>query len=227
MTARKPAKGKCSFCDQTVPKNGIARHLVTCAKLAEHVAKAESGKLKPETLLHLRVQAAGNSVFWLDLEMRGSATLKTLDCYLRAIWLECCGHMSHFALGGWSGEELPMSRRIEQVLRTGLEMTHLYDYGTTSTTEVKCVGSRTGKPMTRHPIVLLARNETPEYKCIECGKVAAWLCNECLIEEQTWGTLCDEHAEDHPHENYGEPVPLLNSPRLGMCGYTGPAEPPY
>jgi hypothetical protein len=22
-------------------------------------------------------------------------------------------------------------------------------------------------------------------------------------------------------------LPVVNSPRLGMCGYTGPAEPPY
>jgi hypothetical protein len=39
--------------------------------------------------------------------------------------------------------------------------------------------------------------------------------------------LCDEHAEDHPHDNYGEPIPLCNSPRMGQCGYDGPAEPPY
>ena len=27
----------------------------------------------------------------------------------------------------------------------------------------------------------------------------------------------------HPHDQYGEPIPLVNSPRLGMCGYDGPA----
>ena len=26
---------------------------------------------------------------------------------------------------------------------------------------------------------------------------------------------------------YGDPISLVNSPRLGMCGYDGPAEPPY
>jgi len=67
----------------------------------------------------------------------------------------------------------------------------------------------------------------PEATCIQCGKAAAWLCMECLIEQDIWGTLCSEHVEDHPHDDYGEPVPLVNSPRLGMCGYEGPAEPPY
>ena len=35
-----------------------------------------------------------------DLEMRGSATLAKLDDYLRAIWLECCGYLSGFTIGG-------------------------------------------------------------------------------------------------------------------------------
>mgnify|MGYP002398251250 CR=1 FL=1 len=116
-------------------------------------------------LYHLRVQARGQPEFWLDIEARGESQLTDLDDYLRAIWLECCGHLSRFSVGGWSGDE--------------------------------------------------------------CGADAAWLCEECLIEDQIWGVLCDEHAKEHPHDNYGEPIRLVNSPRLGMCGYTGPAEPPY
>ena len=48
-----------------------------------------------------------------------------------------------------------------------------------------------------------------------------------MIEQDEWGTLCDEHAKSHPHDEYGEPVALVNSPRMGLCGYDGPAEPPY
>ena len=29
------------------------------------------------------------------------------------------------------------------------------------------------------------------------------------------------------HDEYGDPMPLVNSPRTGMCAYDGPAEPPY
>ena len=165
--------------------------------------------------------------FWLDLEMRGAANLEQLDWYLREIWLECCGHMSCFSVGGWRGPELPKNRRVEDVLTVGTKLTHIYDYGTTSMTLVKCVGLRMGKPTSRHPIALLARNQPPEYECIECGKPASCLCIECVIEHQKWGTLCDEHAETHPHGDYGEPIRLMNSPRTGLCGYTGPAEPPY
>ncbi len=67
----------------------------------------------------------------------------------------------------------------------------------------------------------------PESECIECDLPAAWLCLECLIEEGEWGTLCDKHAKTHPHKDNGEPIALVNSPRLGMCGYVGPAKPPY
>lgn len=48
-----------------------------------------------------------------------------------------------------------------------------------------------------------------------------------MYELDKEGTLCDVHDEDHPHTEYGELPPLVNSPRLGMCGYLGPANPPY
>jgi hypothetical protein len=37
----------------------------------------------------------------------------------------------------------------------------------------------------------------------------------------------DKHAKTYPYKDDGEPVPMVNSPRVGMCGYVGPAEPPY
>ncbi|MBK6433513.1 hypothetical protein [Candidatus Amarolinea dominans] len=39
-----------------------------------------------------QAQDAWGAAISLHLEMRGKATLKDLDEYLRAIWLECCGH---------------------------------------------------------------------------------------------------------------------------------------
>lgn len=227
MPRGKQSKGKCTYCGQEVAKNGVARHLTACAQWKDAITKAEHKKGISEPLYHLRVQAAGLPQFWLDLEMRGSATLKGLDGYLRAIWLECCGHMSQFSLGGWRGKEIPMKRRVGDVFELGAELTHIYDFGTSSETLVKVVGLREGKPITSHPITLLVRNVMPECECMECKQPAVWLCMECLIEENVWGTLCDEHVENHPHDNYGEPVALVNSPRLGLCGYEGPAEPPY
>jgi hypothetical protein len=159
--------------------------------------------------------------------MRGTKTLQDLDIYLRSIWLECCGHMSQFSLGSGLMREIGMRRKISDVFENGEELNHTYDFGTSSETLVKLVDVREGKSTTSRPIALMARNNLPEAKCIECEQQATHLCTECLIEEETWGIFCDKHTKNHPHDSYGEPIPLVNSPRLGMCGYEGPADPPY
>jgi len=227
MPGGKQSKGKCAYCGQEIVKNGTAKHLAVCAQRQKAITKAKNKDGEVETLYRLRIQASGLKQFWLDLEMCGSATLKDLDSYLRTIWLECCGHLSKFSLGGWQGNEIPKNRRADEIFEPEVELTHIYDFGTSSMTLVKCAGARNGKPTTSRPIALMARNLMPEYECIECKQPAIWLCMECLTEENVWGTLCDEHAEIHPHDNYGEPVRMINSPRLGLCGYAGPAEPPY
>ncbi len=226
--SRKPENpGTCAYCGEVITKRGVAKHLDICPKRQEMLVAAEASSRPMETLWHLRVQDAYNKDFWLDLEMTGSASLDTLDKYLRAIWLECCGHLSKFTIGGWGGMDVGKARKANSTFEPGLVLRHLYDFGTTSETDIKVVGFREGNATTKHPIALLARNLMPEAACQECGQLAKWLCIECLYEEDKSGYLCDEHVEEHPHEDYGEPMPLLNSPRTGMCGYEGPAEPPY
>jgi endogenous inhibitor of DNA gyrase (YacG/DUF329 family) len=228
MPRKKQTKGQCVYCGKELAKGGMIKHLSFCPQRLAVIAASEQQPLATENLYHLCVQDAWQGDFWLNLEIRGSATLQHLDKYLRAIWLECCGHMSSFFIGGgWKGREIAKKHRIEQIFEPGVELTHIYDFGTSSETLIKVAGVREGKPTTARPIALMARNLMPEAECIECGQPAAWLCTECLIEGDVWGTLCDKHAQRHPHDNYGEPIPLVNSPRLGMCGYTGPAEPPY
>ncbi|HEY77140.1 MAG TPA: plasmid pRiA4b ORF-3 family protein [Thermoflexia bacterium] len=205
----------------------MRRHLMACPERQAVIAAAEQGPGRTETLFHLQVEDAWRGDYWLHLEMRGSATLDTLDRYLRAIWLECCGHLSRFSIRGWGSPDIPMSRRAKEVFAPGRTFIHQYDFGTTSETRIKVLSSRQGKPTTGHPIALMARNVPPEIPCIECGRPARWLCVECLVVEGVFGALCDEHATTHPHKEYGEPLPLVNSPRMGMCGYRGPAEPPY
>jgi hypothetical protein len=88
-------------------------------------------------------------------------------------------------------------------------------------------GSKRKSETLCHPLTLLIRNVPPVYECQECQQPAVRLCMECVYEDGAEGTLCERHAENHPHEEYGEPMPLVNSPRMGLCGYCGPAEPPY
>ena len=212
-------------------KGGLANHLKKCGKRQEAINVADSQATKrKQKLYHLQIQDAWSSAFWLHIEVNGTARLVDLDEYLRAIWLECCGHLSQFSVGKRWGDEIPMSQKIEYVFQPGVEtLTHIYDFGTSSETLVKLVGMREGHPLTKHPIFLMARNNMPEEVCVECGEPAHLICPECLFFEQEWTLLCEKHAAEHPHHDgeYGEPIPLINSPRFGMCGYDGPAEPPY
>lgn len=226
--SRKPeSRGTCAYCGEVITKRSVTKHLDKCPRRLEAVQSAAASSRSVETLWHLRVQDAYDKDYWLNLEMVGSASLDELDNYLRFIWLECCGHLSMFTIGGWRGDEIAKSSRADAIFRPGMVLRHLYDFGTTSETDIKVVAARQGQANTKHPIALLARNVMPEAVCQECGQPANWLCVECLYEEDKTGHLCEEHVEEHPHENYGEPMPLFNSPRTGMCGYDGPAEPPY
>ena len=206
----------------------MLRHLQSCRRRAEIVAESDGKRGKTSSLTHMRVSAALTGDFWMDLEMRGSATLQDLDQYLRAIWLECCGHLSMFSTGGWAEEnELPLDARIDQVFQPGVEIVHVYDFGTSSETLVRAADVRNGRPTTSRPIALMARNNPPELSCMECDQPAEGVCIECTYEAGADGLLCRQHEEAHPHRDYGDPMPVVNSPRMGMCGYDGPAKPPY
>ena len=238
MARKKQTRGTCAFCGREMTKGGLSRHLATCPQRQEATIKANAQRGRNQTIYHLQVQDAWNGDYWLHLEIRGAATLEELDHYLRAIWLECCGHLSAFTIGyttytqlfddGFSlGNDASMNISVQKLFEPGLQIPYEYDFGTTSELLIKVVAERKGKPLTKHPIMLMARNQAPVLECQECGQPAAWLCMECIYEEDAPGLLCDKHAEKHPHDEYGEPVPLVNSPRTGMCAYDGPAEPPY
>ena len=227
MPHRKQTQGKCAYCGAEKIKNQMTKHLSVCSQRQQAIATVERQTGERQALYHLRVEDASSGAYWLDLEMNGSAALKDLDKYLRAIWLECCNHLSQFSMGGWQGTEIAKRRTLDEIFEPGLELMHIYDFGTSSETVIRAIDRRQGKPTTRYPIALMARNLAPEQVCIECGQPATRFSMGELIQRNVWRTLCEEHAEEQPPDDYGEPVPLVNSPRLGMCGYSGPADPPY
>ena len=227
MSRTPQTKGPCVYCGKLMTSGGMAKHLGTCPQRLVQLDTSDGKAGTVQRLYHLLVRDRYSKQFWLHLEMNGSAKLKDLDVYLRAIWLECCGHMSKFTAKGWGTADIPSSWTAQRAFDVHPELIHLYDFGTTSETVIRVVGSREGKPLTRHPIVLMARNDMPEATCMECDARATHFCQECTIERDETGLLCAKCVEDHPCHNYGEPIPLVNSPRLGMCGYDGPATPPY
>jgi hypothetical protein len=117
-------------------------------------------------------------------------------------------------------EEKDMDVALKDVLKPGMKVEYEYDFGTT--TELKLVvvslyDSKIAKD-DEDPIHVMARNEPPELVCEECGKPATLVCSECIWGGE--GFVCNDHATSHALEML---LPVVNSPRMGMCGYTGEA----
>ncbi len=229
MRAKSRYPGLCLYCGAEVTRTTAAAHLLDCPKRKTAIkSKANKrGSVYQAKVYYLRAEATDWPEFWLDLEVRGDAQLQDLDDYLRAIWLECCGHMSAFTLGGWGTPQLAKEGFVGDVFRQRAKIMHVYDFGTESWTTLKRISVRPGQPAPLRPISLMVRNQLPQVVCLECGAPAQWLCSECVVEEDRMGFLCARHRKTHPHDNYGAPLKVVNSPRLGLCGYTGPAKPPY
>jgi len=107
------------------------------------------------------------------------------------------------------------SARLEKTLAVGGAFTHEYDFGTTTELKLKVVGERMGtRP--KGKVRLLARNYAPDLRCKVCGAPA----EDLYVYEYP----CEPYCEEHGMDKYGEEglLPLVNSPRTGECGYTGP-----
>jgi hypothetical protein len=124
-------------------------------------------------------------------------------------------------LGGGPGpdrdaDERAMDVGVGEVLPPGAQARHLYDMGSTTELQVRCVEQRPGH--SGGVIALLARNEAPQIECSVCGAPATTTCTECGWDGPA--ALCEGCAGEHPcdDELYS---PIVNSPRSGVCGYTG------
>ncbi|MCX8037978.1 MAG: plasmid pRiA4b ORF-3 family protein [Candidatus Sumerlaeia bacterium] len=70
----------------------MAKRIAACG---EKLKDAEAGFL-------LLIEGLYQPKYWLYLNAPAEATLVDLDVFLRKIWVECCGHLSKFTIGGTS-----------------------------------------------------------------------------------------------------------------------------
>lgn len=226
--ARFTSYGICELCGKRTTKAGMTRHLGSCAEAHDLAAG------KPARLLRLRIEDAYSPFFWMDVEMKAGSTLEDLDDFLRHTWLECCGHLSAFYVGdvtymlpqaaGMGGpfadpDERDMKAKLKDVLSEGTRFRHVYDFGTSSELKLRVSGEREGR-LGGEPLRLLGRNEAPVWECDVCGGEAAQICTYCIYETDN-PFYCEGHAEDHDCDEPEMLLPVVNSPRMGMCGYTG------
>jgi predicted RNA-binding Zn-ribbon protein involved in translation (DUF1610 family) len=108
-----------------------------------------------------------------------------------------------------------MNTKLYSVLTPDLKFMHEYDFGSTTQLDMMCISERQGN---LKKIKILARNNLPDFMCVSCGKPATSVCAQCL--EEGPGFLCEKCAKKH---KCGEEMllPVVNSPRMGVCGYTG------
>lgn len=209
-------KGRCESCGRVLTKGGMSRHLASCRGDGRHLQVAVAAKHEP--------------YWWVQLAVPPRVSLRTLDRFLRDLWLECCGHLSAFTINrvryepdphdyGWGEPARAMSAAVGEVLSVGATFDHEYDFGTTTELEGRVVGTIKGGS---EAIALLARNEPIPWTCTSCEGEATLVCAVC-------GTLtCDGCGPlDGPCDDCGEyreevGLPVTNSPRMGLCGYAGP-----
>lgn len=230
-------KGLCKYCGKEYTKGGMLRHLASCKKRIDRLEK-ETGKTRCgyfEIVLYGRY----DKDYWLIVEVSENATLKALDQFIRDIWVECCGHLSAFDIGGVSYEVMPetdsfwgppaksMNYKLKDVLTVGQTITYEYDFGSTTELILNIHSYRVGVRK-NEKIVLLSRNNARKIVCSQCGKKEAeWIdplnyyeekpfwCEECLRKARTEG----DETEDWDGPEYF--LKVCNSPRMGVCGYEG------
>jgi hypothetical protein len=212
------SQGKCYLCGRIINKRGAIRHLKKCLK--------EEKINKNIDVFHIGLFAYGD--YWLHIEIPTHYTLKDLDQFIRDIWVECCGHLSEFVIKDiryavypsvysqvdlWGEKPRSMRVKLKNVLKEGDTFSYIYDFGSSTEIELKVFAQRKG-PGFR----ILMRNLPLEFQCKICGKKASFVCPFC------YETFCEECVDKHAAEadsDREDMLPIVNSPRCGICGYEG------
>lgn len=233
MARAMTSEGDCNFCHQKFDAVGIGRHLESCQERKKAISSIPSPNRRfqgptPRTF-HILVKGTYLPMYWMHLGARTDSTLANLDKFLRDTWVECCGHLSQFTIRGVTYASMPnrefrdrsMKIGLGSALMRGTELGYEYDFGTTTELSLRVLGVWEGVFRGKKPIEILARNCNPEIRCGSCKeKDATQVCSECVDEAGEGAWLCDKCSGKH---ECGEEMllPVVNSPRVGMCGYTG------
>jgi len=199
------SEGNCYFCGKAFKPGAMRRHI-----LESH----GYGGDEPCRLFIAENMAAGHH-YWMIGDAAPDKAMSTLDKFLRMAWLECCGHMSDFIDS--DEKAVGKSRKIGGFGR-GDRVFHLYDYGIPTGVRVTFL-DEFSRPPQQAGVRLLARNVPPALACAKCGGAAASVCAGCggIGEGKIFCPACFKgHRCGQKHG-----LPVTNSPRCGVCGYTG------
>jgi hypothetical protein len=241
--------GKCLFCGETFTKVGIIRHLQSHLKQkAKENALGKSYLVKVEPnpkwgaspyFLSLLIDSKATMEnidrflrdIWLECCGHMSAFRNPKNrrqgsgmwSFFKAEELLAKGkHKEYENLMEDIKGEVPMSRNVDKVFYKGLKLEYEYYFG--SSTELLLTIVEEYSVKANELIVLLSRNEPLEWLCDICRKKPAT--QICTIHDWDDDSLfCDKCAKKHAKEcedfrDYAA-MPVVNSPRMSVCAYTG------
>lgn len=220
-------KGKCKYCGKEYTRAYMFRHLSACKERKSRL-EGETGKRKCGYFL-LSIYGRYDQDYWLMVEIKETATLGDLDVFLRNIWLECCGHLSAFYIGGecyesyvdpdpfWGRRSMGMNYKLKTVFQKNMAIGYQYDFGSTTELVIEVKDYRSGYDR-KEKIVILSRNNPETFLCRECKEKAVYVVPRFAYDGNPF--LCEKCSE---LEEYEEEYMLrvCNSPRMGVCGYDG------
>lgn len=215
-------KGECRICG--------AKH--TASGMTGHLKKHLTGAGGDADHFVIRIDGGPGSPFWMYVQVSTEATFGVLDKFLRAVWLECCGHLSEFTVDNATVGE---RKRLSAFLSDGTKFLHQYDMGTTTMLRLSTIG-RTARIMPvrgwvhkdaycppppvfgEGKVYIMALHDKVRYNCEKCGKAADYVCGQCIYDEPR--ACCETCAPNH---ECGDDMLLdaAQSPRTGECGFTG------
>ena len=199
-------KGKCYYCNEKLSERTVKKHVKGCKVRKEKIGEsiASSKKTKGQYILSILPQY-GSKEYSLYIAIDIDLTLKNLDCFLRNIWLECCGHLSSFIIDDINYDSCvddefelfpqteTMDFKLRQVISVGDKFKYDYDFGSTTALKLEVIDEYVvGENYSQ--IEILSRNDEIQNFCEDCV--------------------------DEDSDMVGE-FEYTNSPRDGVCGYVG------
>ena len=249
MAVNTAIPGTCYICHQTLPGNRIRRHLLHCIESRTGLRPSQDPgqrdrRRTAQKTAYLSVRARERP-HWMELGIRCDATLRELDRFLRAVWLECCGHLSHFEIGDvvysvlvpmpgdrWRFEPLDerearwrnMGKTVNAAIPLLAKFEYEHDYGSPTNLELEHCAVFGELFQTVSPlqpwhggkIVILARNN-PLQACLRCGSPASW---------RVAPEYDDEYDDQYDDELYDEEGALCadDLDPITFCEGCAPAE---
>lgn len=193
-------------------------HILSIFSYPGHASRMQS-QIQSEIISEMRKCASVNDLLdFLQEELKNanaasreaeaSNSSDKHSCYLRQLALE--------AIIRKVGER-DMSVQLEKVLKIGKKFSHEYDFGSTTYLKLRVASERTGIVLDDDDPIL-ARNIPPVIPCLICGEPAKRIVPDYYGNDNAY---CSGRCAKKKDVDYEETLPIVNSPRVGVCAYTG------